>query len=213
MLRLRLKFSRGDKLKYLSHLDMMRLWERAFRRAGLALVYSEGFSPHPRISIAVPLAVGVTSSAELMDIFLVKPMNPGAFLRQVNPQLPDGIAITEVTPVSPDAPSLQSSMRYAEFRLEIQAGKSAEQVKSDIAILLKKDQLPWQHKRDTGERHYDLRPLIDDIWLIGAADGLCTLGMRLRCDTSGSGRPEQVAMALGYADAPLSVERTGLILA
>ena len=66
MHRLRLKFSRGEKLKYLSHLDLMRLWERALRRAGLPAAYSEGFSPHPRISLASPLAVGVTSRAELM---------------------------------------------------------------------------------------------------------------------------------------------------
>ena len=73
MHRLRLKFSRGEQLKFLSHLDLMRLWERAFRRAGMELAYSEGFSPHPRISLAAPLSVGITSIAELMDVFLEPP--------------------------------------------------------------------------------------------------------------------------------------------
>ena len=70
MQRLRIKFRRGAEVKYISHLDIMRLWQRALNRAGIALAYSEGFHPHPKISLAVPLAVGVTSEAELMDIIL-----------------------------------------------------------------------------------------------------------------------------------------------
>jgi radical SAM-linked protein len=70
MQRLRLKFGRGEDLKFLSHLDLMRLWERALRRAGLPLAYSEGFTPHPQIALAAPLLVGVTSDAELMDVSL-----------------------------------------------------------------------------------------------------------------------------------------------
>ncbi|UCG84296.1 MAG: DUF2344 domain-containing protein, partial [Dehalococcoidia bacterium] len=70
MQRLRVTFSRSDSLKFISHLDMMRLWQRALRRADIPLAYSQGFSPHPRLSLAAPLAIGVTSSAELMDVFL-----------------------------------------------------------------------------------------------------------------------------------------------
>ena len=64
MQRLRIRFSRGEEIKYISHLDIMRMWERVLRRAELPLAYSEGFSHHPRISLAVPLAIGVTSDAE-----------------------------------------------------------------------------------------------------------------------------------------------------
>lgn len=52
--RLRITFARGDEMKYITHLDMMRFWERALRRAGLPVAYSEGFSPHPQIAIAAP---------------------------------------------------------------------------------------------------------------------------------------------------------------
>jgi radical SAM-linked protein len=213
MHRLRLKFSRGDKLKYLSHLDLMRLWERALRRAGLSIAYSEGFSPHPRISLASPLAVGITSSAELMDIFLARHVATGVFLQQLEPQLPDGIDIIEVTPVQLDLPSLQSQVRHAEYEVVLETGRQAGDIRPSISSLLASHEFPWHHARDTGERHYDLRPLIDDIWLIGCRDGMCRLGMRLKCDPSGSGRPEQVAKALGFAGAPRSIERTKLILA
>jgi len=59
MFRLRVRFCRGEELKFISHLDIIRLWLRAMRRAGIPLEYTEGFSPHPRISLAVPLSVGL----------------------------------------------------------------------------------------------------------------------------------------------------------
>ena len=68
MQRIRISFSRGEKVKYISHLDLMRLWERALRRASIPIAYSQGFSPHPKISIAAPLPIGVTSDGEFMDI-------------------------------------------------------------------------------------------------------------------------------------------------
>ena len=74
------------------------------------------------------------------------------------------------------------------------------------------EELPWQHQRDTGPRHYDLRALIDSLWLIDWHAGHCTIGMNLRCDNSGSGRPEQVSIALGFQHHPQSVHRTKLIL-
>ncbi|MBA7542465.1 hypothetical protein ES705_34786 [subsurface metagenome] len=66
MQRLRIRFCRGQEVKFISHLDILRLWQRALHRAGISVAYSEGFSPHPRISLAAPLPIGVTSQAELM---------------------------------------------------------------------------------------------------------------------------------------------------
>jgi hypothetical protein len=77
--------------------------------------------------------------------------------------------------------------------------------------LLSLEELPWHHQRDTGTRNYDLRALIDDLWLASWHRGHCTIGMRLRCDSSGSGRPEQVAAALGLSH-PSYIRRTKLIL-
>jgi radical SAM-linked protein len=211
MHRLRLKFSRGPQLKFLSHLDLMRLWERAFRRAGVDLAYSEGFSPHPRMSLAAPLAVGVTSKAELMDIFLIRSTTPGNFIQKVAPQLPGGILIIDIQPVALEAPSLQSRLRFAEYEVEVEAEQETGDVEDSLKSLLALDTLPWHHARDTGERFYDLRPLMDGLWIAGKKDEVYTIGMRLRCDSSGSGRPEQVIKALGYAGTPASIERTKLI--
>ncbi|MDD4986120.1 MAG: hypothetical protein PHQ43_10105, partial [Dehalococcoidales bacterium] len=74
------------------------------------------------------------------------------------------------------------------------------------------EHLPWQHQRDTGTRSYDLRALISDLWLIDWSRNCCTIGMKLRCDSNGSGRPEQVSLALGFSEQPQSIHRTKLIL-
>ncbi|MCK4369300.1 MAG: TIGR03936 family radical SAM-associated protein [Dehalococcoidales bacterium] len=211
MQRLRIRFSRREEIKFISHLDIMRLWQRALHRAGIPLAYTEGFSPHPRISLAAPLAVGVTSQAELMDTFCTKWVSPHFFTDAVSQQLPPGIEILQVYSVAPTMPSLQSQVGYAEYEVELETEKDKPSIESALASLLSVKKLPWHHERDTGTRSYDLRALIDDLWLIDWRSGYCTVGMRLRCDSGGSGRPEQVAAALGFSH-PTSIRRTKLIL-
>ena len=209
---LRLKFSRGEEVKYISHLSLMRLWERALRRAEIPLAYSEGFSPHPRISMAAPLPIGVTSEAELMDLILNKPFSPYSLICNMAQQLPLGIDILEAQQLPLGIPSLQSQLRYAEYRVEVKASKSFEEMQAAIVNLLRTECLPWQHMRDTGLRHYDLRALIEHLWVVGWHSSIFTLGMRLRCGSQGSGRPEQVTLALGLTDYPDSIHRTRLLL-
>lgn len=213
MQRLRIKLSRGDEVKYISHLDLMRLWARALRRAKMPLAYSEGFTPHPRISLATPLPIGVTSEAELMDITLLKQVSPYFFIRTMIQHLPRGTDILEAQEIPIGTPSLQSQLRYTEYHVEIKASKSLEEMQELINTLLRMECLPWQHMRDTGPRHYDLRALIEYIWVISWHGSNFTLGMRLRSDSRGAGRPEQVTAALGLTNHPDSIHRTKLILA
>ena len=210
MQRLRVEFSRGEEIKFLSHLDLMRLWERAFRRAGLSLVYSAGFSPHPRISLASPLSVGVTSQAELMDVFLSDWISPYDFIDCLKSQLPRGLMLLDVWSVGLNEPSLQSKVSFAEYKVEMAAEIEAPILESKLKSFLSAEEIPWQHFRDTGVRNYDLRPLVDDLWLIEYYDSVFVLGMRLRCGNSGTGRPEQVVKALGLSQ-PESIHRTKLI--
>ena len=77
---------------------------------------------------------------------------------------------------------------------------------------MESDEIPWQHQRDTGIRHYDLRRLIFDFQLVDYSPKACMLAMRLRCDNTGSGRPEQVAAAAGCNDFPTRIHRRALHL-
>ena len=212
MQRLRIRSSRGAELKFLSHLDSIRLWERAFRRAGIPLAYSEGFTPHPRISLALPLSVGMTSETEIMDVFVSRWIQPQSFIDRVKEQLPQGIAILDVSAIGLEEPSLQSQVCSVEYKVELETDMKAQEIESAIKKLLSAREIPWQHLRDTGARNYDLRPLVDDLWLMEQQDSQCLLGMRLNSGNRGTGRPEQVTKALGFSKHPKSIHRTRLLL-
>lgn len=211
LFRLRARFGRSEEVKFISHLDLIRFWQRAMRRADLPLAYSEGFHPHPRILLALPLALGMTSEAELMDTYLERPVGAATFLGALQRQLPRGFELYQVSPVPLGLPSLQSQVRFADYRVVVKTNMARPEVESAIEGLLLLKSLPWQHTRDTGERHYDLRKLIDSINLADYSPDEAVLNMRLLAGSQGAGRPEQVIMAMGLGR-PLSIHRTGLIL-
>lgn len=212
MQRLRLRFCRGARLKYISHLDLIRLWHRAFRRAGLELAYSEGFNPHPRIQIAAPLPLGVTGESELMDVVFAREYMPQSVGLSVNAQLPPGIKIEQVMQVALTVSSLQGQVRRAHYRVEIpESDASRQKIESAIASLLALETLPWTQKREEKVRNIDLRKQISDIWIEEITSCSIVLGMDLQCDSNGSGRPEQVVKALRLP-APASVHRIKLVV-
>jgi len=179
----------------------------------MPLSYSQGFNPRPRISIAVPLALGITSEGELMDVFFERRVSPDFFAKVVSEQLPPGIEIRGLKEFWPKLPSLQSLVRFAEYRVETESDREPKEVKGALRSLLAKKSLPWQHIRDKETRSYDLRQLVDDLSLLDQDDSTYTFDMRLRTDSSGSGRPEQVMLALGFSEPPKSIHRIKLILA
>ena len=97
--RLRLTFARDDGARYLTHLDVMRMWERVLKRADLPLAYSEGFTPRPRIALAAPLAVGMTSECDLLEIITVQRLPVPSLSQRLPPQLPAGFRLLDVREV------------------------------------------------------------------------------------------------------------------
>ncbi len=211
--RLRVTFQRGEQVKYLTHLDLMRYWERALRRAGIPLAYSEGHNPTPRLSLAAPLPVGVTSSCELMDIYLSRRMDLRDFLRRLSRQLVPGTEVVAVREVGLREPSLQSMVRWAQYRVEVdKEGRTRAEVEEAMERLLATSSLPWQHLRDGQVRRYDLRSLIYDLWLEEERPQDFVLGMRLRTDQQAAGRAEQVTAALGFRGPPRRIHRVALFV-
>jgi radical SAM-linked protein len=209
MNRVRILFSRGQEIKFISHLDLIRVWHRALRRAGIALAYSEGFNPHPKLSLAAPLPLGVTSEAELMDLYIVQPLSAPSLTARLKPELPSGLDIIQAFVIPLPLPSLQAQIRFAEYVVRVPA-TSQQSLHEAIVALLALDSLPWQHQRDTGTKCYDLRPLIDDIKVLAIDPGMASIFMRLRHGSEGAGRPEQVVKALGL-DTSIDIHRTKLV--
>jgi radical SAM-linked protein len=209
--RLRVTFSRGEAVKEMTHLDLMRFWELALRQAGVPLAYSEGSRRTPRLSLAAPLPVGVTSSCDLMDVFLAERVAPSDFVGALSKQTVAGVEVVAAWEVGVALPSLQSLVRWAEYEVEVGlSGRSPAQVEAAIEEFLAADSLPWQHAREKRVRHYDLRPLVLGLWLEGADGDACRLGMRLKTNQKGAGRCEQVSAALGFPEAPSRIHRRRL---
>ncbi len=199
--RIRITFGKGEEVRYISHLDMMRLWKRALRRANVPLAYSKGFNPQPRISIAAPLPVGFTGEEEVMDILLERPVSLASLTRSVKKQIPPGITLKEVREVYMALPSLQSQVRFAEYTVSPLDG---EEIESKIESLLAAEAIP----RERRGKKYDLRPLIDDLRLEGSSLWMC-----LKHDAQGAGRPDEVLAALGLQRPGKAIHRRRLIFA
>ena len=208
--RLRITFARGEAIKYISHLDLARAWERAFRRAGVPLAYSQGFNPRPKMAFAAALPVGYTATAEMVDILLEKPLAPLDLARRLAVALPPGLQVVSIEEVDLKLPALQSQVRAAEYRVNVVWTGDRADLEARIAALLAAPVLPRERVRKGRRRQYDLRPLVEGLKLEDGDAGGYRLWMRLRHGAGGTARPENVLDALGLADVPFSVERTGL---
>ena len=95
MKRIKIKYRKGEAVKYISHRDLMRAFQRAARRAGLPVIYSQGFNPHMKISWGNALKVGAVSEAEYAEIQVEGWVKPADLMQQLNAQLPQGLEILD----------------------------------------------------------------------------------------------------------------------
>ncbi|MEX1255095.1 MAG: TIGR03936 family radical SAM-associated protein [Dehalococcoidia bacterium] len=207
--RLRIRFARGAEARNVGHLDIARVWERAFQEAGITVSYSEGRHPRPRITFASGLPGDATSEGELLDVILAELVSPAEVASRVQPHLPAGIDLREAFEVGMGLHSLPSLARWADYQVDLPA-ESAADVDERVARLLAANELPWEDTRGEKTRRYDLRALVQTI-VVERAGEVTRLRMRLRCESAGVGRPEQVVLALGLP-APASVHRERLVL-
>ena len=208
--RLRLRFARGPEAADIGHLDLARVWERAFQEAGIALSYSQGSRRQPRLTIAAGLPRGVTSEGELLDAVLAQRVDPGQVVERLRPHLPPGLEAREACEVGMGFPSLPTAVRWADYEVDVPLPEEGRDLPGAVASFLSAEHLPWEDTRGEKVRRYDLRPLVQELRVEGG-EGFTRLGMRLRCDPAGVGRPEQVVKALGLPE-PARVHRLRLVL-
>ncbi|GAB4540264.1 MAG: TIGR03936 family radical SAM-associated protein [Anaerolineae bacterium] len=209
--RLRVTFAKDARLRYISHLDLVLMWERALRRAEVPLAYSRGHNPQARLQLASGLPLGYTGRAEVMDVILTEAMSPEEFTRRVNKTLPSGLRIGEVEEVPLKTASLQSALRQAVYEVRIETGLPADELRARISRLLAATHLEQSRVRKGRVETFDLRPLVEEVQLEGIAGGQATLHMRLSAGQHGNVRPDAVLAALGLGDAFFQAERTKLL--
>jgi len=164
---LRVKFTKESYLKYISHLDLMRLFNRSFRRANIPIKYTEGFNPQPKFSIANPLALGIESVSEYMDIELEEEMPVEDFIVKMNAVLPGEIRILEGEYIEEEK-SLSSLVEMSHYEITFFYDELEE---ADINELISKwlqeeNIIVKRIRRKRGkivEKEQNIRPLIGNI--------------------------------------------------
>lgn len=196
-MRVYIVFSREKPLRFLSHLDMMRLWERALRRAGLPLQYSQGYHPHPRLSLALPLAVGMTAEAEWLEVEFLSPVPTEVIRERLAPQLPAGLSLRYVLEAPADAPSLASRVRGSEIEAILPQPPPREEVQERVRRFLEAEAVPVEVAGSgrKGRRVQDLRKMVEAIALGPWNTERGILRLRLNA----AGRPLLLLQALGLA--------------
>jgi radical SAM-linked protein len=212
--RLRITYRHGESLRYVGHLDLVRAWERALRRSGAPLAYSEGFNPQARLQFASALPLGATSQAEIVDIVLNKPMTPAAFIAQLQPHLPPGLTLLAAEEAPLKTKALQGLLRASEWQVDVETDLSAAELARRVAQLLAQTTTPVARQRKGRTVTADLRPLILSLFDVGEAQpGWQRLHMTLRSEGAASARPEQVLTALGLAGLAMRMERLRCLFA
>lgn len=159
-MRIRMEFSRGKGLRFVSHLDLLKTMERSLRRAGIPLAFSAGFNPHPKISFASALAVGLTSSGEYMDIETNQDVDPQKMLTDLNNNLPTGLKITRAIAVEKSLPALMAVVNRALYRVIVGLREpiTSENLNKALATLNNQEEILITRNTKKGPREKNIRP-------------------------------------------------------
>ena len=167
--KLRLRFTKTGRAVYISHLDLMHTMQRAFSRAGYELKYSEGFNPHPQISIALPLSVGAASLCEIMDFKLNGENDLSALPEKLSTVMPEGITVLE---------AYEPKRKPAEIKwLEIEGlfeydERDAEKMADELTGFFAAEEIVISKKTKRGMGETDIRPAISRIAFAACEGGV-----------------------------------------
>jgi len=199
----RVIYSKTGRARYISHLDTMRTLTRALRRSGLPLWYTQGFNPHLYLTFLLPLALGVESLCEIVDLRLTEEMDWDTVREHISNHLPPGFEIKNAG--SPKLPA--KAIAWAEYQLELDfPPNEVESMMLAMKDLLESKSILVQKKTKKGEQTVDIRPHVSLMELSAAEKGFfCTL--RLAAGTAVNVSPRLVLEAFGaVAHLPESVK-------
>ena len=191
MSRYLLKFEKGGQLRYISHLDLLRLFKRTFKRLGVELVYSRGFNPHPKISLAQPLSLGYTSVGEYLEIETRIPYNEDFLVASVNSALPYGIKVLDCRPVPDSVKAAASRVRWAAYEIDLPEERRFP-TESQLEEFLNQDRILVKKavKKRKGFKEINIRPMVDELKLAMDDDGKQKLTMKIHAGSESNLNPE-----------------------
>ena len=174
-MKIRIKFRKYGIMRFIGHLDMMRYFQKAMRRAGIDIAYSEGFSPHQIMSFAAPLGVGITSDGEYFDIEAYSTGSSKEALSALNEVMVEGVQVTEYRLLPEGTKNAMSSVAAADYSLHVKEG-----IRNPFTLKTLEDALHAFYEGQSeilitkqtkkSERTIDLKPLIYDLKAVDEAD-------------------------------------------
>jgi len=205
--RLHITFGKFDALVYTSNLDVAKLWERVLRRAGLPILYSEGFNPRPRIALASALPLGISSECEILDVSLREAIPLTGLQERLTAASPAGLRVYSILEVPARSPALQTLVRSSEYRIYLDDGVDRGMVQERTVALLNASTVEQQRERKGKIVSVNVRPLI---YALHLEDN--DLIAHLAVGEQGNMRPDELMEAMGLQDAYLSIHRFHLHL-
>lgn len=199
-MRVRCRFTKLGKVRFLGHRDVARSWERAIRRAEIPIAYTEGFSPRPKVHFGLALSTGYESVAEYIDIDLRDDVDPSHLPERLSPVLPAGIDVTAAVAVADYADSLQSQVMSCSWSALFE-GVGRQEVEAAVDRLMATTTLPLTITRKGKDLIEDVRPMVEKFTLgelsdTDAAHGRVAVDVVLACQPR-SVRPSELFGTLG----------------
>lgn len=185
-------FEKVGTARFISHLDLMRLFQRAFKRAGLPLTHTQGFNPRPSVSIALPLSLGAESHCELLDFDLESPVPLEDIRNRLNAALIDGIRVREV--YDNGAKIKYLALLQSRLTLEYDGGIPAG-AEAAIGQLFAREALVLEKKNRNGVTQQDIIPMIRNLEISRISEGELRLDV-LHCCQNPSLNPMQLGAAI-----------------
>ncbi len=158
-MRAMIRFAKRPRLRFISHLDLQRFFQRAVNRTGLPIAYSQGFNPHPVMSFGSALALGWTSDYEVIDIKLSAPMGRKRTEDAIRAALPEDLPVLEVRMVDDRHPAPMALVKMADYRVTLE-GETAGAVLMQIPAFLEKETVSAVKKTKSGEKRINARALV-----------------------------------------------------
>lgn len=186
-MRVAIGFEKREPVRFVSHLDLQRALQRALRRSGLPLAYSQGFHPHPLVSLASALAVGAESRDEYLEAQLEGELTAEEIRARLEPALPPGLRLTGVAVMPEGCRSLMAAVGRVDYAVGFLTGWT----QGELDAFLAREEIVVQKRSKKGMRPVDIRPMIQELQLNGEM-----LFMRLTHGENWSVRPELVMDAL-----------------
>lgn len=212
---IRIHYAKGEAVKFISHHDEFRLWERALRRADLPLLYKQGFNPQPHMQFAAPLGVGITGTREPLDIVLSPPLPLDDVAARLRAKLPPGVTLVDVQELPGKPTALQNLIIGADYAIVLYAAPGevdGAELQARIDRLLATGEIWRVRERKSKPYAYNLRPLILELTYTGydAASEEHRIFLRVQMRSGATGRPDEVVDALGLDDFPRTLRREHL---